>query len=101
MTQLNSWFDINKLTLNTTKTSFTIFKSNRKKIENIPNKIDFANYTIERTSTIKFLGIILDEHLTWNQHIIEVCNKLKSLFHVFIIFEDIFLQKILKLFTIR
>ena len=83
MTQLNSWFDINKLTLNTTKTSFTIFKSNRKKIENIPNKIDFANYTIERTTTIKFLGIILDEHLTWNQHIIEVCNKLKSLFHIF------------------
>ena len=24
----------------------------------------------------------MDEHLTWNQHINEVCNKLKSLFHI-------------------
>ena len=28
MTQLNPWFDINKLTLNTTKIYFTNFKSN-------------------------------------------------------------------------
>ena len=31
MIQLNSWFHINKLTLNTTKTSFTIFRSIKKK----------------------------------------------------------------------
>ena len=83
MIKLNSWFNINKLTLNTTKTSFTIFKSNRKKILNIPEKIDFLNFCIERTSSIKFLGIILDEHLTWNHQINEVCNKLKRLFHIF------------------
>ena len=32
---------------------------------------------------MKFLGIILDEHLTWDLQINEVCNKLKSMFHVF------------------
>ena len=83
MIQLNSWFHINKLTLNTTKTSFTIFRSNKKKIANLPNKIDFLNFSINRTSSIKFLGIILDEHLTWKLHINEVCNKLKRLFHIF------------------
>ena len=31
MLQLNSWFNSNKLTLNTNKSSFTIFKSSRKK----------------------------------------------------------------------
>ena len=36
MIKLNSWFNINKLTLNTTKTSYTIFKSNRKKVVKIP-----------------------------------------------------------------
>ena len=41
------------------------------------------NYKIERKSSVKFLGVILDEHLTWNQHINHVCNKLRSLFHVF------------------
>ena len=83
MIQLNSWFDSNKLTLNTSKSSFTIFKSSRKRIINLPNSIDFLNYKIERTSSIKFVGIILDEHLTWKEHINEVCNKLRSLFHIF------------------
>ena len=32
---------------------------------------------------MKFLGVILDEHLTWDLQINEVCNKLKSMFHVF------------------
>ena len=41
------------------------------------------NYKIERKSSVKFLGVILDEHLTWNEHINHVCNKLRSLFHVF------------------
>ena len=83
MLQLNSWFVSNKLTLNTSKSSFTIFKSCRKKINNLPNSIDFLNYKIERKSSVKFLGVILDEHLTWNQHINELCNKLRSLFHIF------------------
>ena len=83
MIQLNSWFYINRLTLNTTKTSFTIFRSTKKKLANLPNKIDFLNFSINRTTSIKFLGITLDEHLTWKQHINEVCNKLKSLFHIF------------------
>ena len=82
MLQLNSWFNSNKLTLNTNKSSFTIFKSSRKRI-NLPKSIEFLNFKIERTSSIKFLGIILDEHLTWDQHINSVCNKLRSLFHVF------------------
>ena len=83
MIQLNSWFDSNKLTLNANKSSFTIFKSCRKRITNIPDSINFFNYKIERKSSIKFLGIILDEHLTWNHHINAVCNKLRSLFHIF------------------
>ena len=83
MLQLNSWFVSNRLTLNTSKSSFTIFKSCRKKINNLPNSIDFLNYKIERKSSVKFLGVILDEHLTWNQHINELCNKLRSLFHIF------------------
>ena len=83
MIQLNSWFYVNKLTLNTTKTSFTIFKSNRKTINNLPDKINFLNFSIERTTSIKFVCIILEKHHTWNQQINEVCNKLKSLFHIF------------------
>ena len=76
-------FKANKMTLNTDKTSFTIFKSNRLAIPNLPNEIEFLNTKINRSSQIKFLGLLLDENLTWEYHINNVCNKLKSLFHIF------------------
>ena len=55
----------------------------KKNITNQPDKIKFHNQEICRTSHIKFLGVIIDENLTWNNHINELCNKLKRLFHIF------------------
>ena len=83
MTQITNWFTANKLTLNADKSSFTLFKSSKKVIPNIPDHINFFNQKIKRTSHIKFLGVILDENLTWNHHINEICSKLKRLFHIF------------------
>ena len=83
MNQLHSWFTANKLTLNTDKSSFTIFKSKRKVIHILPNFIEFLDFKIERKSYVKYLGVTIDENLTWDNHINEVCTKLKSLFHVF------------------
>ena len=83
MTALNSWFSANKMTLNTDKSTFTIFKSSRKIIPNLPEVIKFQGLEIKRTPYIKFLGITLDENLSWNQHIVDVCSKLKSFFHIF------------------
>ena len=83
MTQLTNWFKANKLTLNADKSSFTIFRSSKKIIPNLPDKIKFLNHEITRTSHIKFLGVIIDENLTWIHHINEVCNKLKRYFHIF------------------
>ena len=83
MTQLSSWFNANKLTLNADKSSFTIFKSSRKKVQNLPDHIVFLDKQLKRTTHIKFLGITLEENLTWSHHINEVVNKLKRLFHIF------------------
>ena len=60
-----------------------MIQSSRKKINNLPDSNDFLNYRIERKSSLKVLSVILDEHLTWNEHIIDVCNKLRRLFHIF------------------
>ena len=83
MTALITWFTANKMTLNTNKSTFTIFKSSRKIVPNLPEEIKFLDYEIKRTQHIKFLGITLDENLSWNLHIDEVCRKLKSFFHIF------------------
>ena len=92
MTQLTSWFNANKLTLNADKSSFTIFKSRGKKILNLPDQIEFQNKHIKRTKHIKFLGITIEENLTWDLQINEICNKLKRLFHIFYNIRD-FLTK--------
>ena len=34
---------------------------------------------IEKTSSIKFLGVILDEHISWNDHIKSVRSKIEKL----------------------
>ena len=83
MTELSTWLRANKLTLNADKSSFTIFKSSKKSIPNIPDQIEFLDQKIKRSPHNKFLGITLDENLTWSNHINELSNKLKRLFHIF------------------
>ena len=80
MTQLNPWFDINKLTLNTTKIYFTNFKSNSFFI--VQNQIDSFKIQHRKNTFNQIFSVILDEHLIWNQQINEVYNKLKSLLHI-------------------
>ena len=96
MIELNSWFTANKMTLNTDKTSFTIFKTNRLIIPNLPDHIEFLNYKINRSTEIKFLGLTLDENLTWNKHITDISNKLKSLFHIFYNIRDFISEQDIK-----
>ena len=83
MTQLNAWFKANKLTLNSAKSNFIVFRTKQNTTTNLPEKINFENTSINRSGTSKYLGVILDEHVTWNQHITEVCNKLKRYFKLF------------------
>ena len=83
MTQLNDWFKANKLTLNSEKSNFIIFRSRQNKITNLPEQISFQNSSISRSTSAKYLGVILDEHLLWTQHITDICSKLKRYFKLF------------------
>ena len=80
---INEWFSVNKLTLNLSKTSYIIFKSKRLTNINLPNSICFENIEIHRETQVKYLGLILDEHMDWNSQTKEICNKLKCFFPLF------------------
>ncbi len=54
---------------------FTIFKTPRMKIPNILDNVNIGNVTIPRVLSTKYLGVILDEKLNWEEHI-EILNKL-------------------------
>ena len=78
MKKLKKWFDVNKLSLNQEKTKFMIF-GNREKDDEVVLSID--GVVIERVSEFRFLGVIMDEKLTWKPHIAHVKKKMsKSIF---------------------
>ena len=68
------WLDINKLVLNINKTNFMLFSN--KKVHNDFVYIKINDVFIKRVPYVKFLGVIIDEKLSWNQHTDVVCNKL-------------------------
>ena len=66
----------NKLSLNKNKTTYTLFHKTREK-DNIPLKFPslFINdREIKRITSIKSLGVLIDEHLTWKEHITVIEN---------------------------
>ena len=63
--KVNLWLKLNKLSLNIKKTKLIIFHRKQKKIKDINISID--NVQIERVNTFNFLGIMLDESLTWTE----------------------------------
>ena len=72
------WFKSNKLSLNTTKSYYAVFHKARMKLPNnsITMKIDNAN--IMEVQCIKYLGVILENRLSWIQHISYVKSKISK-----------------------
>ncbi len=74
LTDLFEWCRLNKLTVNIGKTCYTIFKTRHQKIPEHLNNIQINNNIIPKVSSAKYLGVILDENLNWEEHI-ENLNK--------------------------
>ena len=69
------WLNVNKLSLNIDKTNFIIFKSPQHSApETVSIKI--GNLPIKQTCYVKFLGVLLDENLSWKYHLTELSKKL-------------------------
>ena len=68
------WLKVNKLSLNLTKTNFMIFHPRQKKVNvNVP--LTLENTVIKRVTETKFLGVLIDQHLSWKPHIDFVSKK--------------------------
>ena len=76
---VNEWLIANKLTLNETKTEFMIIGS-RQRVPSFEQGpiIKLGNQVIKRVPNKKTLGVILNEHLTWNKHIDEQNKKISN-----------------------
>ena len=76
LASLYDYFCANKLKLNASKTQLVCFRKKGQNFDpqNIPVKID--NQSLNFTDHVTFLGLILDEHLTWENHCNNVANKI-------------------------
>ena len=81
--KLKEWFQANKLTFNMTKTSYVIFHTRLKRIDQIYDSIPLDNEVIYRVDNIKYLGLLIDEVLCWRPHVMEVYNSLLKYFGIF------------------
>ena len=96
--KLNNWFSANKLSLNVDKTHYCIFR----KRGNILDKniqypsLTLDNHIIERVNYTKYLGIIVDEFITFKEHINHLVNKLKQYCGIFYKFRSRLPKKCLR-----
>ena len=75
MATVSEWLKLNELTLNVSKTKLMIFCSQSKlnTVEDVNIEINGA--TIEQVSQLKYLGMILNQSLTCDNHIDSVYYK--------------------------
>ena len=72
---INNWITSNKLTLNLQKSHYIIFSRKLNLDLNLPN-LNINNNIIERVSNTIFLGILLENNLSWGTHIKLITSKL-------------------------
>ena len=78
--KLSEWFNANNLSLNIDKTKYALFHPTHKKayIPAILPALSISGVIIKRSSVNKFLGILIDENLSWNSHINYINNKISK-----------------------
>ena len=75
--EIDIWFRANKLTANFTKSKFMLSTSSRT-FSNNSFEIKMGESSLERVKSIKYLGVMLDDQLSWNSHVQYLNKKLSS-----------------------
>jgi hypothetical protein len=74
---LLNWLHANKIALNATKTEVIIFRNPKKQL-NYDVKLKLNGKYLLPSSHVKYLGILIDEHLAWNFHLNSLATKLRK-----------------------
>ena len=88
ISKVNTWLLSNKLVLNVAKSKFMLFFKHPKVVPRL--KLLINGNPIEQVTNFNFLGITIDQNITWSDHItknsikvarvIGILNKLKHIF---------------------
>ena len=67
---IENWFLANRLSLNDSKTQSLNFT------------LRHTNAGVQCDSNVKFLGVVLDAGLTWEEHVTQLCSKLSKIIYL-------------------
>ena len=82
LNKLNEWFKANRLCINVKKTKYILFRPSSTFPKSLNEHIYLNDMEVEQIGNyknekfFKFLGIYIDETLSWKYHIEKVCSKL-------------------------
>jgi hypothetical protein len=68
------WLNVNRLALNVGKTNFVIFRANKKLTHNVT--LIMNKKALAQKDNVKYLGVLIDQHLRWNYHITNISKKI-------------------------
>lgn len=92
LTKISNWLSYSLLSLNTNKSNFLTFSiSADDQPENQELKVHKHNCIpqncvcamIRKCKTVKYLGLMIDQHLRWNEHIQSITKKVRYLTYKF------------------
>jgi hypothetical protein len=75
MMKIHKWMVSNKLSINYSKTKYMLFHRQRKQN---PFSLYINNTRIEKVNCVEYLGVKIDDKLTWKDHIKHIEGKLSS-----------------------
>ena len=75
---ISDWFIENRLSLNMDKTCFIVFHNPQRKIDIGSINLCIRDIQITNVSCTKFLGLCIDQHITWNDHIGYISLKISK-----------------------
>ena len=91
--KVTEWLERNRLVLNLSKTNLMLFsyKRNNPKLSIKINDIEIA----EKSETT-FLGVQLDNKLTWKSHVTHICSKISKSLAILRLVKSIFPKNVMK-----
>lgn len=73
--RISSWMQENKLFLNMSKTEYVIYGSHQRLKREDSISLSCNGSSLTKSESFKYLGVVIDQHLSFNNHIEHVVNK--------------------------
>jgi hypothetical protein len=82
--KMEDWFLANRLSLNASKTSYSLFFKNKTNInKNVSLTLKINNVEIPKVNNYKYLGVTIDDSLKWDLHVDCIYKKIVKFTGIF------------------